>query len=173
MKNKKVAKVHSRACRICKSPFRGEIEFLIAQKASYSDLAKKYHEAFGVKEATMYNKITRHVTKNHPAAIDTTPVKMPTEEEAIELSKPKDFHTYAQKLLGVGFDEKMLTPGKVTHNNIIAAQRALIMEEKVKGTLDNQRLLMMKFFRGNSLEGEVIDDRPKLARGEDIKADTD
>ncbi len=150
VKTKRIAK-----CKICKSPLRQEIEYMVKRGISKSDVSRKYHTVFAIKEASFYNKLTHHLTNNHPPLIDLTP---PTKEEIEERTKnPQDFKEYAEQLLGVGF--KMMNVDKVSHGNIIAAKRTLIEEEKVKGELTNQRLLLLKFFRGKEpefIEGEVI-----------------
>lgn len=114
----------------------------------------------------MYVTISRHIKKKHPPIIDPTPV---TEQKAVE---PENFETYAKKLLVAGIQN--FDPLKVKPQHIISAQRALIEEKKVTGTLDNQKLALMRMFRGKITEGEVLDATGIDATGiKSIEANTD
>lgn len=148
-------------CRLCYSPLRGEIEYLIKKKVANRDIARKYCAAFEVTEHTMEIKIARHIKKKHPPLINMSPV---TE------NKKRTFSEYAQDLLDVA----IVDPMSVKHSHVIAAHNSLINEQKVKGTIDAQKMAFIRFMRGEGelIEGEVVDDL-KLTGAENVPANTD
>ncbi len=159
-------------CRLCYSPLRQEIEYLIDKKVSMSSLARKYHKAVGLTEVSCVATLAKHKKKLHGPVIDETPVDEEYVREAMET--PQTFDEYAKRLLGVGF--KNMDPSKVSHNHVIAAQRTLLEEKKLDNEMTNQQKFMMMFFRGKPgvIEGEVLKDEPvKQLRGETIPTDTD
>lgn len=161
----------SGACTLCKSPLRKEIELLHERGVPFNVLGKKYHMNFGIRPFSLTMKLSRHFNNNHPPSIDTTPLPVFTPEELEKRKDPATFSEYADKLLNMGYQS--LDPKKITPNHVISAQRALLEERKIEGTLNNQQALLMKFFRGGSrevVEGEVING---LNEGTDVPNNTD
>jgi hypothetical protein len=151
-------------CKICTSPYRGEIEELKKRKVSMSDIGRRYHKLFNVNEANFYATITRHFVKKHPPVIKNDPVP-------IEERKHIDFNEYADMLLQEGASSIANNPGKVSHSHVIAAKRTLLEEEKIRNQSDALKMAMLKFFRGELVEGEVVDDTKQLG-AEAVPADT-
>lgn len=151
-------------CKICVSPYRGEIEELYKRKVPMSDINRKYCKLFDSNEINFYSTITRHINKKHPPIIRTEPIP-------IEERKHIGFDEYADMLLQEGAVSVMTNPEKITHSAVIAAKRTQIEEAKAKNQIDATKLLMLKFFRGNAIEGEVVEDVKQIG-GETIPSDT-
>lgn len=148
----------SRRCTICYSPHRGDIEYLSKKGISNLELSKKYHSEFNVTQGRMYNKLRAHFLRKHPPLLADDP-------KAPELPVIHNFDEYAEKLLQTGFSEEMLSAKKVSHSAIIAARRAQLEERKVQGMENAQKLMIMKFFRGNG--------QPKLPGESGEQTDTE
>ena len=150
----------SRRCTICYSPHRGDIEFLTKKGINRLELSKKYFKEFNVTQGRMYNKLKAHFDRKHPPLLLDDP-------KAPELPVIRTFDDYADRLLQTGLKEEMMTPGKVSHSVVIAARRAQLEERKVAGMENAQKLMIMKFFRGQT------DGTPKLSGESSEPTDTD
>lgn len=140
-------------CKICVSPYRGEIESLKKSRVSMTDIGRKYHNLFNTNEVNFYQTLHTHFKKKHPPYIqrDVTPIE---ERQHI------DFNEYADKLLQAGAQNLTDSPSKVSHSHVIAAKRTQIEEAKANNQIDATKLMMLKFFRGKPevIEGETVDD---------------
>lgn len=158
-----------RPCRICKSPYRAEMEFLVGQKYSPNMVAKKYCQKFDCAAPNLYLMLQRHIKDEHPPLLDETPPKEPVRGES--------FEDYANQLLKVGLSPDLMNAKKVSHAQVISAKRALLEEKKVNNEINAQKLAFMKFFRGvppNAIEGEVVDERSNDQDGvKNIPSNTD
>ena len=73
-----------RACQLCYSPYRKEIERMVLKNgASKMAVAKKYAKLMGKKERTMYQSVLNHFEKKHPEKLQMiSPGVRSTEIEA-------------------------------------------------------------------------------------------
>jgi hypothetical protein len=150
----------SRRCTICYSPHRGDIEFLLKKNVSYLEVSKKYYKEFNITQGFFYKKLKTHMERKHaPLLLD--------DPKAPELPVVRDFNDYADRLLQTGLREDMMNPSKVSHSVVIAARRAQLEERKVQGMENAQKLMIMKFFRGQ------INGTPKLSGESSEQTDTD
>jgi hypothetical protein len=155
-------------CKVCKSPYRGEIEALAKRKVTQQDIARKYFKLFDTNEDALVQVLWRHFGKKHPPMLlDVTPLE--------EGHQPvTNFDEFANNLLIAGADNVRLHPEKVTPNHVIAAKRTQIEETKAKNQIDATKLMFLKFFRGTiPIEGETIDEPIKQIGGETLPTDTD
>jgi hypothetical protein len=159
-----MSKVGRKYCRVCLSPYRGEIEELKKRGVNMREISNKYAKLFDVEPENMYWSVVPHFKKKHPPVLRVEP--LPIEER-----KHISFDEYADMLLQEGAASLMTHPEKVSHGHVIAAKRTQIEEAKAKNAIDATKLLMLKFFRGNAIEGEVVD--VKQIRGETLPTDTD
>jgi len=158
-------------CRICKSPYRAEIELLLAQKIPRSTIANRYYVKFNNTPKSFTALLTRHERGSHPPFVDPTPPPDLTPEEIEARKDPATFKEYADKLLNIGFSS--LDPKKITPNHVISAQRAILEEKKIEGAQKTQEIMIMKFFRGSRpeiVEGEV---KNGLDAGTDVPTNTE
>ena len=156
-----------KSCKICVSPYRQEIEELRKRGVEMLTIARKYHKLFNSEEENFYVVTQRHFKKKHPPVLgDPIP---------IEERKHVSFEEYADRLLQEGALSATLNPEKISHGHVIAAKRTLIEEAKAKNSIDATKLMLMKFFRGNAIEGEIVDvtSHVKQIRGETVPTDTD
>jgi hypothetical protein len=155
-------------CKVCRSPYRAEIEALASRKVTRQDIARKYHVLFTTTERALWQVLERHFNKKHPPVLlDVTPLEVG--------HKPiENFDEFAQNLLIAGGKNILDHPEKVTPNHVIAAKRTQIEETKARNQIDATKLMFLKFFRGNiPIEGEIIDEPIKQIRGETLPTDTD
>ena len=160
-------KTKTSPCRVCKSPYRKEMEFLVSQGIAKYAIAEKYCPKFNCKMENLYNILKRHTDNKHPPLLADMEIGEPTTGNS--------FEDYASKLLKVGYNPEMMSPKRVTHNNIISAQRTLIEEKKVNGALDAQKLAFLKFFRGTPqpIEGETVDGENDTRGTESLPTNTE
>lgn len=149
-----------RACQVCKSEYRGEIETLLKRNVAIPDIARKFWKVAGaIREVNFYMALHRHVQKKHPFRfLDQSPIE-PSEIQKSEDGSPT-LEGYAQKLLDTAFrDPTMFSGNKISHNAVIAAQRAVLEKEKIKNQGDALKMSMIQFLRGQGMipKGEVID----------------
>lgn len=152
-------------CRVCKSPYRGEIEALTKRKVNRQDIARKYYKLFNTKENLLYISISQHINKKHPPMLgDVIPLE--TDHKPVT-----NFDEFADSLLQAGSRNVLNYPEKVTPNHVIAAKRAQIEEAKLKNQDVKQKLALLRFFRGEIIEGEIDD--TKQIGGETLSTNTD
>jgi hypothetical protein len=150
-------------CKICKSPYRDEIEELQKKAIPMTDIARKYHSLFSVSVENFYATLNTHINKKHPPVFRSDP--LPIEER-----KHISFDEYADMLLQEGAQSIISAPSKVSHSHVIGAKRAQLEEAKVKNQISASQLMFLKFFRG-SIEGEIVNDEPTGEKA--LPADTD
>lgn len=115
------------------------------------EIAKKFHELVGVTELNLYAKLKNHTKRKHgPVLNNLDPIKPEdVENGVVDVS----FKEYSQKLLRTAMtNEEMFTSKKISHNQVIAAQRANIEEAKVKNQENALKLTMIKFLRGEGID---------------------
>jgi|SRR5581483_88816 len=152
-----------RRCTICTHEQRDEIEFLVKKNIPLMEIALKYHMTLGNTRMNFYNKLRSHIKKKHPPLLkDPTPIDPSNPQQ--EVVEEVNFKDYAKKLLKSAMNEDMFKTTKISHNHVIAAQRAIIEESKVKTQENALKFAMVKFLRG---EGVPVDEQ-KL-----IESDTD
>ena len=145
-----MANAITRSCFICRSQYAREIRDAYDQGVVAPQIFKKYQSLldYKAKLASFYQMLWRCKHDNH---------KLP---ELPSVMGDGTFEDYAQKLMAAGMNPDMFTGKKISHNAIIAAQRALIEKEKAKVQNDAMKIAMIAFFRGNGArlpEGVVID----------------
>lgn len=152
-------------CTVCISPYRSDIEMLVKRGIPLMEISKKYHLLFKNSEINLYNKVKRHTEKKHPPSLaDPTPFK-PEEIEEGAGSEGITFQEYAKKLLRFAMtSDDMYTGKKLSHNQVIAAQRALTEESKVKTQENALKFAMVKFLRGQG--ATLLDEPTKLIEGD-------
>ena len=153
-----------RACLVCKSDYRAEIESYLKKNVSIPDITRRFWKVAGAtKEVNFYMALHRHVKKQHPIRfLDKTPIELPPIEKN-EDGTPT-LEGYAQKLLNTAMlDPDMFAGKRISHNAVIAAQRAVVEKEKVKNQGDALKMSMIQFLRGQGMipkgatQEEVID----------------
>lgn len=142
-----------RTCKLCSSPYGEDVvkakELGVKGKKLFKKWAPKV-EYVGT-EDSFYMMLYRHVKDNH-----YIPPPTPVVPQASELT----LEEYSKKLMeSAMMDPEMFTGKKISHQAIIAAQRALIEKDKVKVQNDAMKMAFIAFFRGNAKQvgGEVID----------------
>lgn len=148
----------TKSCLICKSPYGKEIRDSYSQGVQGPKLYKKYKEPleYTATGKSFYQMLWRCKHDDH---------KLPEPERTSDYT----LEEYTRKLMEAGMDNpEMFSGKKISHNAIIAAQRALIEKEKAKVQNDAMKMAMIQFARGSGLrlpEGVVLD-------GEFIPSDT-
>jgi hypothetical protein len=156
-------------CKVCKSPYRAEIEALAKQRVTQQDIARRYFKLFNTNEDALVQVLWRHFGKKHP------PLLLEVEPLEVGTKPVSNFDEYAARLLRIGNQNLDIFPGKVTPNHVIAAKRTQIEEAKVKNQIDASKVMILKFFRDNVkvIEGETVDDSIKQLGSENLPSDTD
>lgn len=161
-------------CVICNSPHRDEMEKLVRNRYSKPTVAHLYADLHSMAEDSFYRSLRLHFNKKHPPALEKLniapniikkakenyqaanpqiPVKITDDEEKLPMTK----ELYAQRLLELGFDKSLMNPNSIKHKDVIAAQKLLIEEKKLKVTEDAMKVSMMKFMAGLALPEDVVE----------------
>lgn len=142
-------------CTVCQSPYKTEVEALLARGASVMEVSEKYHGLFQNSRANLYNKLNRH-TRNKHNENGGKPGRPRKEKETIGLDGEITFAEYEKKLLRAAMmDDDMFTGKKISHAAVIAAKRASIEEAKAKTQESALKFAMVSFLRG---EGAKLPD---------------
>jgi hypothetical protein len=129
------------------------------------EIGRKYCQRFNIQDETFSIMLRRHIAKQHPPLLADTPIEEPVQGDT--------FEDYAKSLLKMGMTPDLMSPQKVSHNNIISAKRALLEEKKLNNEMNAQKLAFLKFFRGSVVEGEIVDGEDKSAGTKDIPSNTE
>lgn len=141
-------------CLLCASSVATEIVEAKKLGVKTPKLLKKFQAATGYKGNTQafYMILYRHIQSGHAI---TSPQKTPIPEGGYTLEE------YTDKLMGAVMSNPDMFEGKkVSHQAVIAAQRAVIEKEKVKVQNDAMKLAIIAFARGQGMklpEGVVIE----------------
>ena len=131
-------------CSLCVSPLRPEIERLLKKGVPIIDISRSYHEVFNNTEASLYLKIKRHITRKHPVRIiDTEAAKEKLRERAAQVASGATIENYADQMLKIGLSDELLNPGRVSHANVISAQKLKLDKDKLKLQSDATRMAMI------------------------------
>lgn len=69
--------------------------------------------------------------------------------------KPGSAEDYADRLLKMGLSEELMKPGRVTHKDIIGAQKLLIEKERVQNERDALKISMARLMAGMMTPAEA------------------
>jgi hypothetical protein len=154
-----------KGCRLCNFPRKDELVEAKRQGVTIAKLYKKWSplmEYKGDKKA-FYMILFRHM-KYHLKS----PLKGPDYSQVSQVPQvaptpvgEASLEEYAKKLMESAMkDPEMFSGKKISHQAVVAAQRALIEKDKVKVQNDAMKMAFVQLFRGRGTalpEGMVID----------------
>ena len=161
-------------CRICESPYRDEIERLIKKGIAQKEVYTTFAPAFETAPVNLKMSFYKHFKKKHPPLLDPVPqrsylaernqikqeqqardaqIAPPTQNKVANTNSPE---AYAERLLELGFSPELMNSKKVSHKDIVSAQKLLIEKERVKNERDALKISLLKLMAGNIRENETI-----------------